>query len=194
MLRAVFISNGTQLLSASSDGLIKLWSIKTNECINTFDGHTDKVWALAVRKDEDQFITGGADSLIHVWKDYTDIEEEQKHIQTQDRMLKEQDLMNSIYSKNYKKAINLAFALEQPFRLLTTFESALADGAETVVDDVISNFSKPQLETFLKYVREWNTTAKHSGVSQVILKKLFTTFPPSAFESLTDIKQVCQPT
>ena len=30
-------------LSIGADGLVKLWTIKTNECVNTFDYHEDKV-------------------------------------------------------------------------------------------------------------------------------------------------------
>ena len=33
-------------MSGSADGLIRLWTIRTGECENTFDAHTDKVWAL----------------------------------------------------------------------------------------------------------------------------------------------------
>ena len=43
MLKTVFISAGTQLVSSGSDGLIKVWSIKTNECEATYDEHEDKV-------------------------------------------------------------------------------------------------------------------------------------------------------
>jgi len=35
------------LVSAASDGLIKLWTIKTSECVATMDAHQSKVWALA---------------------------------------------------------------------------------------------------------------------------------------------------
>uniref|UniRef100_A0A2K6L386 Transducin beta like 3 n=1 Tax=Rhinopithecus bieti TaxID=61621 RepID=A0A2K6L386_RHIBE len=37
---------GTQLLSSGSDGLLKLWTIKNNECVRTLDAHEDKVWGL----------------------------------------------------------------------------------------------------------------------------------------------------
>ncbi len=30
-------------ISSGSDGLIKIWNVKTNECINTMDEHVDKV-------------------------------------------------------------------------------------------------------------------------------------------------------
>ena len=43
VLRVAFITSGTQLISSGSDGLVKLWSIKNTECMNTFDNHTEKV-------------------------------------------------------------------------------------------------------------------------------------------------------
>ena len=35
--------HAVQLLSSGADGLVKLWSVRTTECLNTFDGHDDKV-------------------------------------------------------------------------------------------------------------------------------------------------------
>lgn len=31
------------ILNVGADGLLKLWTIKVNECVNTFDRHDDKV-------------------------------------------------------------------------------------------------------------------------------------------------------
>lgn len=31
------------LIFSGSEGLLKLWTIKTNECVKTFDQHLDKV-------------------------------------------------------------------------------------------------------------------------------------------------------
>ena len=56
------------LHSSGSDGLLKLWTIKTNECVKTFDAHDDKVWALAVNKAESCVVTGAGDSNIIMWK------------------------------------------------------------------------------------------------------------------------------
>jgi WD40 repeat protein len=36
-----------QVLSSSADGLVKLWSLRTGECVNTFDEHTGKIWAMS---------------------------------------------------------------------------------------------------------------------------------------------------
>jgi WD40 repeat protein len=51
-LNVRFLRKGTQLVSCGADGLLKLWEIRGGECLNTFDAHTQKIWALAVRPAE----------------------------------------------------------------------------------------------------------------------------------------------
>uniref|UniRef100_A0A672PIJ7 Uncharacterized protein n=1 Tax=Sinocyclocheilus grahami TaxID=75366 RepID=A0A672PIJ7_SINGR len=68
VLKVIFVSRGTQLVSSGSDGLVKLWTIKTNECVKTFDAHQDKVWALHGSSKDDLMVTGSADSTITLWK------------------------------------------------------------------------------------------------------------------------------
>lgn len=63
----------SQLLSlhcvlSGSDGLVKLWTIKTNECVKTLDAHQDKVWGLHGSRRDDKMVTGSADSNITVWE------------------------------------------------------------------------------------------------------------------------------
>ena len=53
---------------SGSDGLIKLWTIKTSECVKTMDEHEARVWALAINKAEDRIVTGAGDSSILMWK------------------------------------------------------------------------------------------------------------------------------
>lgn len=36
-----------QLVSTASDGLVKLWNIREEECVKTLDGHEDKVGSSA---------------------------------------------------------------------------------------------------------------------------------------------------
>ena len=42
------MTRGLQLASCSADGLLRLWTIRSGECENTFDRHSDKIWAIAV--------------------------------------------------------------------------------------------------------------------------------------------------
>ena len=40
VLRIRFMSNGMQMMSSGADGLVKLWTIKSGECDNTFYART----------------------------------------------------------------------------------------------------------------------------------------------------------
>lgn len=56
------------LCCSGSDGLVKLWTIKTNECVATMDEHTEKIWSLATSSDGEVLVSGGADSVICLWR------------------------------------------------------------------------------------------------------------------------------
>lgn len=76
VLRVCWVSEGQQLLSTASDGLLKLWTVKTRQCVQTFDEHQDKTWAMAVSKDETRVVTGGEDAVLVLWRDVTQEEKE----------------------------------------------------------------------------------------------------------------------
>lgn len=40
---------GQQLVTSSSDGLVKLWNIRDEECVKTLDNHEDKVSCVSVQ-------------------------------------------------------------------------------------------------------------------------------------------------
>ena len=86
MLKVSFITSGLQLISSGSDGLVKLWNCKSNECVATLDNHTEKIWALTVRKDEKFVASGGADSLINLWQDCT-IEEMEASVKEEEELI-----------------------------------------------------------------------------------------------------------
>ena len=46
VLCVCFVNKGSQLVSGSADGLLRLWTVRTGECEATFDRHVDKVWAV----------------------------------------------------------------------------------------------------------------------------------------------------
>ena len=39
------MTQGRQLVSTGSDGLVKIWNLRDEECVRTLDGHVDKVSA-----------------------------------------------------------------------------------------------------------------------------------------------------
>jgi U3 small nucleolar RNA-associated protein 13 len=84
-----------QMVSTVSDGLVKLWNIREEECVATLDNHEDKasalsgvkrasliivvqVWALAVSTDGRTIVSGAADSVLTFWEDCTEEEEKKK--------------------------------------------------------------------------------------------------------------------
>lgn len=95
--------------------------------------------------------------------------------------LREQDFANYLSLKDYRRAITLALAMEQPGRLYSLFKglrSADADADESssssitgnaAVDEVIRTLAGPELVKLLRYVRDWNARAGTSIVAQGVL-------------------------
>ena len=118
VLRVRFLGNGLQMLSSGSDGLIKLWTIHTNECESTMDGHTDKVWALDLSPCGTALFSGGADSKIAVWRDATKERQEAVREAEEQNIVMEQQLSNHLRHKNYEQALNIAQELDKPNQVL----------------------------------------------------------------------------
>ena len=83
------------------------------QCVGTFDGHDEKVWALAVRRGRDggldtQSVTGSADSVLCVWRDVTAEEAEASIEASEARLLKQQELFNAMASRNYRRVRRLS--------------------------------------------------------------------------------------
>lgn len=84
--------------------------------------------------------------------------------------------MNYISLNDYQKAIHLALAMEQPGRLLNLFRDvqSVDTGDNSItglpsVDEVVRTLGGSDLVKLLRYVRDWNTSAKTSRVAQRVL-------------------------
>ena len=86
-----------QVLSAGADGLVKLWGVRTSECLATFDEHDAKVWAMHVAgKDDSTLVTGGADARVNVWRDCTAQDEATAAADRAEAAVKGQALSNAL--------------------------------------------------------------------------------------------------
>ncbi|ETV94253.1 hypothetical protein H310_11928 [Aphanomyces invadans] len=196
VLNVQFVCAGMQLASAGADGLVKLWTIKTSECEATFDHHMDKIWALAVAKDSSEMLTGGADSTIHFWHDLTQEEEDRLKMESDQKVLMEQELMNCLRANDYMQAIQLAFDIQHPFRLMQILRDVkegpkgqmpnvpTAAASHAVYDHVVQQLSNDQLCKLLEWIRDWNTNAKHSEVTQLLVSSLLRVVPPSRWAKI----------
>ncbi|KAI5069023.1 hypothetical protein GOP47_0015324 [Adiantum capillus-veneris] len=193
VLKASFLSRGMQVISAGADGLLKLWTIKANECINTFDRHEDKIWALDVRATDEMLATGGSDSVINLWMDSTQEDEEEALRKEEEETLKDQDLSNALANTDYATALQLAFELKRPFKLLNVFfELFRSKQMGMQVHNVLKKLDKEHLRLLLSYVREWNTKPKFCHAAQRVLAELFYAFPPKELLEVSGLRELIE--
>lgn len=187
MLRVDFLSHGQQLVTSASDGLVKLWNIKEEECVKTLDNHEDKIWALAHSSDESTLLSAGADSLLTIWHDTSLLEQSEANANLIKTVQVEQDFINYVALKDYRRAILLALSMSQPGRLFNLFSTVvkgrrrqpdLSQEQQTItgskeIDEIIKTLPGIELVRLLKFVRDWNANAKMAPVAQVVLHAVF---------------------
>ena len=194
------------MFSSGSDGLIKLWTIRTNECESTMDGHADKVWALDLSPCGTALFSGGADSKIAVWRDTTKERDDAVREVEEQNIMMEQQLSNHLRRKNYEQALDVALELDKPnqvlrvrkvcFGLCASYcclfsspplclqvlievvekDTKNGRGIETLQKHVVK-WSPDRLKQMLKYCREWNTRARNSHVAMLVVRAVVTTIP-----------------
>lgn len=202
VLKVCFATAGMQLVSAGADGLLKLWTIKTNECENTFDAHQDKIWALDVGP-KGELMTGGADSKINFWKDTTEIEALEVLELRQNTVLKEQALHNMVQKHDYISAIELAFDLGHPRKLLAILTELMVGpiSQDRVVDDIenqdlaslnqfLASLEDAKLHQLLLWIRDWNTNTRTSWIAQHLLSSILHHVPAARLAALENITEL----
>ena len=80
----VFSSDGTLLVSGSSDYTIKLWDVQTGGVVNTFHGHAKWVHSVSLSADYTMIASGSEDKTIHLWNIQT--RESHKIIEQQEQV------------------------------------------------------------------------------------------------------------
>eukprot|EP00850_Spirogloea_muscicola_P018245 SM000165S02206 [mRNA] locus=s165:102031:106956:- [translate_table: standard] len=191
VLKAAFVSHGTQVVSAGADGLLKLWTVRSSECLGTFDHHDDRVWALAVAADGEMLASGGSDALINIWSDCTVEEAEEVARKEEEAILKDQDLSNALAAADYVHAVQLAFELRRPYKMLSVFSQLIGSGvAEAGLKAVVAPLVPDQLRVLLEYVREWNTNAKYCHTAQRVLAAVLGHHSPARLLEVHGLQEV----
>ncbi|KAG0668478.1 beta transducin [Maudiozyma exigua] len=65
-ITGLWCENEDWLISTSKDGLIKIWDLKVQQCVETHIAHTGECWALGIHND--LVVTTGSDSQVKVWQ------------------------------------------------------------------------------------------------------------------------------
>uniref|UniRef100_A0A6Q2XEL3 U3 small nucleolar RNA-associated protein 13 C-terminal domain-containing protein n=1 Tax=Esox lucius TaxID=8010 RepID=A0A6Q2XEL3_ESOLU len=169
------------LLSVCSgtDGLVKLWTIKTNECVKTLDAHQNKVWGLHATRKDDRMVTASADSNITVWTDVTEVEQAEEQAKQEDQILKKQELSNLLHEKKYLKALGLAISLDQPHTVLKVIKAIRQEvGGEEQLEKTLLKLRQDQKESMLRYCTVWNTNARSCLDAQAVIRVMLTHLSP----------------
>ena len=58
---------GTSLVTGCKDGLIRVWSVEGQHCVQTLTQHQGEVWALGLSGDGTRLVSGGRDTRLFVW-------------------------------------------------------------------------------------------------------------------------------
>ncbi|KAG5585072.1 hypothetical protein H5410_045506 [Solanum commersonii] len=195
VLRASFLTRGTQLVSCDmtvspdSDGFIKLWTVRNEECIATFDQHDDKIWALALGKKTEMLATGSGDAVINLWHDSTASDKEEAnfrkdvsvkvyvhstflapHYTRRKVFYGVKSSKNALIDADYTRAIQIAFELRRPHGLLDIFTELhrKRDAGDQIVK-AVDALSKEELRLLLEYIREWNTKTQFCHTENFVL-------------------------
>lgn len=146
--------------------------------------------------------SGSSDSTVTFWTDTTSATYTAAVNANSARVEQDQQLQNYIRAGAYREAITLALQLNHPGRLLSLFTTAI-DAAEDPtrpaeereraassltgnpsIDEVLQSLDASNLRSLLLRLRDWNTNARTSRVSQRILYALFRSYPASTFVEL----------
>lgn len=99
---------------------------------------------------------------------------------------RDQDFLNYVALRDYKRAIELALSLSQPGRLFSLFKDVASENQSSSisgsvsVDEVIKTLVSSDLVKLLRYLRDWNTNGKTSSVAQRVLFAIFKLHTPDA--------------
>ncbi|CAL9738297.1 U3 small nucleolar RNA-associated protein 12 [Monosporozyma servazzii] len=65
-ITGIWCEDENWLISTSKDGLVKIWDLKIQQCVETHIAHTGECWALGIKNDF--VVTTSADSQVKIWE------------------------------------------------------------------------------------------------------------------------------
>ncbi|KRX67521.1 Transducin beta-like protein 3 [Trichinella sp. T9] len=187
--------DGLRLISVDSNGLLKLWSLRSGLCEKTYDAHDGAAQALAVAPPTSAadgtskptvIATGGDDCSTLVWRDVTDERMEQAQEQRAKTLRHDQTLANLLESQRLSEALRLALHLRRPATALRVLkEMNLGDQLHSC----LAGLQADHLQSLLQYSAEWNTNSRYCHYAQSILRFVLTRHTPEQILSWPTVGQ-----
>ena len=175
------------MVSAGSDGLVKMWDYRNGTCYCTLEEHTGKVWGIAERMDGEQafLITGGTDSLIVLWKDVTVQQEAEALEERKETVRMEQVMQNEIKVGHYVEAALIAFKLKRPQGIYNIVQNMSSYEITNFVDGLVE--TPEGVTVLLTHIRDWNCYKKYTPMAQKLLFEVCERIPASQFPESKEI-------
>ena len=111
------------ILSSSRDGMIKLWELKSQQCVETHMAHSSECWSMAVNGTKDTLLTTGNKDQVKVWIIDLALDDGEKITERGSFEKQSKARGNEIHFKNIKKGGILVelFAIQNADRTIEVF-------------------------------------------------------------------------
>ncbi|KAG7664188.1 utp13 [[Candida] subhashii] len=186
-----FNSQSPQLVSCGADGLVKLWDYKSGEVLKSLDNHENRIWAMEIKGDGEEFVTADADGKVSIWEDNTEEEIKLREVMNKERIEQEQNLSNFIKNRDWANAFLLALTLDHSMRLCNVLKESISynEDPESPIgslqlESIIGSLDNDQIMKLFKKIRDWNVNFKLFEISQKLLTVILKSF---AVEKLIEI-------
>lgn len=63
----IFSPDDQTLISSSADGTVRLWDVRSGECLIILHAHTDWVHSVALSPDGQMLASGSEDQTVKLW-------------------------------------------------------------------------------------------------------------------------------
>lgn len=60
-------TQGELIVSGSQDNTVRVWDAQTGRCLNRLQGHTTRIWSVAVHPNGRRLLSGSNDSMLKLW-------------------------------------------------------------------------------------------------------------------------------